>query len=90
VIEAMAYGVAAIVTDVGGSPELVENEVSGIVVRPGDAAALAQAVLRLQQNPDLTRELGRRGRERIEREFSIRTTIARTAALYRELAARAE
>jgi glycosyltransferase involved in cell wall biosynthesis len=89
VIEAMAYGVAAIVTDVGGSPELVEHEVSGLVVPPGDAAMLAQAVLRLQQDPDLARELGRRGRERIARDFSIRATIARTAALYRELVASA-
>lgn len=85
VIEAMAYGVPTIVTDVGGSPELVEHEVSGIVVPPGDRAMLAQAILRMQQQPELARELGRRGRERIQRDFSIRTTIERTAALYREL-----
>jgi glycosyltransferase involved in cell wall biosynthesis len=45
------------------------------------------AVLRLARNPELARELGRRGRDRIEREFSSRATIVRTAALYRELVA---
>lgn len=86
VIEAMAYAVPNIVTNVGGSPELVENEVSGLVIRPGDPEALAHAILRLQREPDLARTLGRRGRERIATHFSIHTTITKTAALYRELA----
>jgi glycosyltransferase involved in cell wall biosynthesis len=87
VIEAMAYSVPVVVTNVGGSAELVENGVSGIVVAPGDAAALANAILRIRRDPALARELGRRGRDRIRDHFSIRSTIARTAALYRELAA---
>jgi glycosyltransferase involved in cell wall biosynthesis len=86
VIEAMAYSVPVVVTNVGGSAELVENDRSGIVVAPGDAAALANAILRIRQQPELARELGRRGRDRIRDHFSIRTTIARTAALYRGLA----
>jgi glycosyltransferase involved in cell wall biosynthesis len=85
VIEAMAYGVPTVVTDVGGSAELVTDGVNGLVVAPGDAEALAAAILRLQREPDLARELGRRGRERIEREFSNRATIVRTAAMYREI-----
>jgi glycosyltransferase involved in cell wall biosynthesis len=86
VIEAMAYSVPTVVTNVGGSPELVENDVSGIVVAPGDAAALASAILRLRERPELARQLGRRGRDRIRDQFSIGTTIERTAALYRDLA----
>jgi glycosyltransferase involved in cell wall biosynthesis len=86
VIEAMAYGVPTIVTDIGGSPELVEHEISGIVIPPGDRAALANAILRLERDRELALELGRRGRERIRHDFSIQATIARTAALYRELA----
>jgi glycosyltransferase involved in cell wall biosynthesis len=85
VIEAMAYGVPTIVTDVGGSPELVQHEISGIVVPPGDAQALAAAIATLWRQPELARAYGRKGQERIEREFSNRTTVARTAALYREL-----
>jgi glycosyltransferase involved in cell wall biosynthesis len=85
VIEAMAYGVPTIVTQVGGSPELVEDNASGVVIPPGDAAALARAILALQRQPEWAQELGRRGRERIAERFSIRATIAQTAALYREL-----
>jgi glycosyltransferase involved in cell wall biosynthesis len=85
VIEAMAYGVPVVVTDVGGSPELVQDGISGIVVAPGDAQALAAAIERLWRDPALARTLGRRGRDRIARDFSIETTIARTAQLYRDL-----
>lgn len=87
VIEAMAYGVPTIVTNVGGSTELVRDGVHGLVVAPGRPEALAAAILRLERDREFARALGRRGRERIEREFSSRTTIARTAALYRELVA---
>ena len=85
VIEAMAYGVPAVVTNVGGSPELVTDGVNGLVVPPADAESLAAAILRLRREPVLAQELGRRGKERIEREFSNRSTIERTAALYRSL-----
>ena len=85
VIEAMAYGVPTVVTDVGGSPELVQHEISGLIVPPGDADALTAAILRLWEQPDLARTLGRGGQERIERDFSNRSTVARTVALYREL-----
>ncbi len=86
VIEAMAYGVAPIVTAVGGSPELVEHGVSGLVVPPGDAAALADALLRLYDDRELTRALGAAARQRIGSRFTIGRTIAETAKLYRELA----
>jgi glycosyltransferase involved in cell wall biosynthesis len=87
VIEAMAYGVAPIVTDTGGSPELIEHGISGLIVPSGDAHALAAALLRLYADPALRRRMGAAARDRIATRFSIRTTIAQTAALYRELAA---
>jgi glycosyltransferase involved in cell wall biosynthesis len=87
VIEAMAYAVPTIVTNVGGSPELVEENESGIVIPAGDSAALALAILALQRQPAWAQELGRRGRRRIQERFSIGATIAQTAALYRELVA---
>jgi glycosyltransferase involved in cell wall biosynthesis len=85
VIEAMVYEVAPIVTDTGGSPELVEDGVSGIVVPPGDAGALAEAMLSLYRDPELRDRLGRAARLRIESDFNIATTIEQTLALYREL-----
>lgn len=84
-IEAMAYGVAPIVTDCGGSPELVVDGVSGLVVPVRDAAALAAALLRLHADPSLRRRLGAAARERIRNDFRIEDTIARTLVLYRDV-----
>jgi glycosyltransferase involved in cell wall biosynthesis len=84
-IEAMAYGVAPVVTDCGGSPELVVNGVSGVVVPVADARALAAAVRRLHDEPELRARLGRAARERIRTSFRIEDTIARTLELYRSL-----
>jgi len=87
IIEAMACGVAPIVTDAGGSAELVENGVSGLVVPPGDAAALAAAIERLYHDNDLREQLGRAARRRIEQDFDLDRTVTQTLALYRELLA---
>jgi glycosyltransferase involved in cell wall biosynthesis len=87
-IEAMAYAVAPVVTDCGGSPELVINEVCGLVVPVNDAAALAAAIGRLHDDRGLRARLGAAARERIRRDFRIEDTIARTHELYRSLLGR--
>ena len=88
VIEAMCYRVPPIVTDVGGSPELVVNGQSGIVVPPHDAQAVAAGILRLMQDSALRDRMGLAARERIRDHFRIETTIEQTHALYEELAVR--
>jgi glycosyltransferase involved in cell wall biosynthesis len=85
VIEAMAYGVPVIVTSAGGSAELVVDGESGLVVAPGNSAALAAAMERLRTDPELRARLGTGGRNRIDEHFNTRTTVARMLALYREL-----
>jgi glycosyltransferase involved in cell wall biosynthesis len=87
-IEAMAYGVAPVVTDCGGSPELVVAGVSGLVVPVNDAAALARAIATVRDDPGLRARLGSAARERIARDFRVEDTIAQTLALYRTLASR--
>jgi glycosyltransferase involved in cell wall biosynthesis len=86
-IEAMAYGIAPIVTDCGGSPELVVQGVSGLVVPVADAGALAAAIGALHADAALRARLGRAARERIGRDFRIEDTIAKTHALYASLVA---
>ncbi len=86
-IEAMAYGIAPVVTDCGGSPELVVQGVSGLVVPVADAEALAAAIRTLHDDAALRARLGRAARERIGRDFRIEDTIAKTYALYASLAA---
>ncbi len=84
-IEAMAYGVAPIVTDCGGSPELVVDGECGIVVPVDDVAAIAAAIRQLHQDPELRARYGRAARQRIGTHFRIDDTIRQTADLYREL-----
>jgi glycosyltransferase involved in cell wall biosynthesis len=82
VIEAMAYGIAPIVTSSGGSPELIENGVSGIVIPPGRPEEIARALMRLYEDPQGCRMMGAKARARIDRSFRIETTIEQTLRLY--------
>lgn len=88
VIEAMVREVAPIVTDVGGSAELVEDAVSGLVVPPGDAGALAAAIERLYRDDVLRNRLGKAARRRIEDSFNTEQTVSKTLALYRDVLGR--
>lgn len=85
VIEAMAYRVPPIVTDSGGSPELVVDGESGLVVPVEDSGAIAAAVEKLHRDPDLRRRLGEGARRRIATAFRAEDTIAKTIELYRSL-----
>jgi glycosyltransferase involved in cell wall biosynthesis len=86
VMEAMASGLAVVVTRVSGTAELVPDDEHGRVVPPGDAAALAAAIDELARDPDLRRRLGARAAEHVRR-FSWDACVDRTEALLREVAA---
>lgn len=84
--EAMSCGLPCVVTDVGDSPSVVGP--TGTVVPPGDAAALAAAMIAMHDLGSAGRAaLGARARERVLREFDIEAVAARYAALYETLAA---
>ncbi|MBT8088038.1 MAG: glycosyltransferase, partial [Gammaproteobacteria bacterium] len=87
VIEAMAYRVPPVVTDSGGSPELVVDGVSGIIVPPRDAKALAEAFETLYRDAALREQMGHAARERIGADFRNQDTVLKTIALYEELVA---
>ena len=88
VIEAMAYGVAPVVTSVGGMPELVEDGASGLVVAPDHSQALASALERLYRDGSLLRQLGLAARERIAADFHTSQTVQQTGELYNALTGR--
>jgi glycosyltransferase involved in cell wall biosynthesis len=88
IIEAMAYGVPPIVTDSGGSPELVVDGVSGIVVPVNDRRAIADAIEQLYRDAEFRKRLGRAARERIGTAFRNEDTVQKTVALYESLVAR--
>ena len=80
--EAMACGLPVVASDISGIPELVEEGRSGLLVPPGDTAALADALQRLYDDPALRRSMGRAGRERIVDEFDLRASTRRRAELF--------
>lgn len=82
-LEAMDYGVPVIASRVGGIVDIVEDGVTGILVPPGDAGALAQALARVLDTPDLARRMGEAGRRRLGERFSWDAIVARWDALYR-------
>ncbi len=84
VIEAMAQGVPAVVTNVGGMPEIVEDGISGRVIEPNDPAALAEAIGFFADNATRRRTFGEQAKERIATAFNIETTIRETLRFYED------
>ena len=84
-LEAMACGRPIVATDVGGNRDIVVDGETGILVPVGDPAALARRVCDLLNDPCLRRRLGDAGRRRVEDDFSIGRSVARTGDLYEQV-----
>jgi glycosyltransferase involved in cell wall biosynthesis len=87
-IEAMGHARPVIASAAGGIVDIVRDGESGLLVPPGDAAALAAAISRLMDDPPAARALGLRGRRAMEEGFSWDAISSRLAELYRAAAAR--
>lgn len=75
-MEALAAGRPVVASRLSGIPELVKDGETGLLVPPGDAEALAEAVARLLREPGLAARLAEAGRRRVEEEFRLETTVA--------------
>lgn len=84
VLEAMAARRALVSSAIGGTDELITDERSGLLVPPGDTAALAVALRRLLANPELREKLAGNARERVERDLTRERMAARVSDIYRE------
>ncbi len=84
-LEAMAAGRAIVSSDIPGTDELLSNEDNALLVPPGDSGALAQALNRLLNDAELRGDLGRRARERVQRDFTAEAMTAKVVAVYKEL-----
>jgi glycosyltransferase involved in cell wall biosynthesis len=84
-LEAMAASVSVVATAVGGTPEVVEDGVTGCLVPAGDEDALAAGITRILGSPE-RQAMGQRGRERVLRDFTFEAQARQYERLLRELA----
>ncbi len=84
-LEAMACETAVVASAVGGIKEVVIPEETGILVEPGNSEAISRAVNRLLQDRELTRKMGKIGRERVEAHFSWEMIAEQTRKMYESI-----
>jgi glycosyltransferase involved in cell wall biosynthesis len=82
--EAMSAGIPCIGSNVGGIPDVIAHGQCGLIVEKGDVGALASAIERLANEPQLRREMGDAARKRARDRFDVRRYAAEVAALYRK------
>ena len=85
VLEAMAAGKPVVSSAIGGTDELIVDGESGLLVPPGDAAALALALNKVLSQGELRAELGAKARERARSSFSASTAAAHITRVYEDL-----
>src|SRR5262249_37743843 len=85
ILEAMCFGCPSVSTCVGGIPEVVEDDRTGLLVPSGDVRALAGALEALIDNQTRRRALGRAAQARARERFSAEVIVPRYEALYRRL-----
>lgn len=85
ILEGMAFSKTVIATDAGGPRDIVIPEVTGLLVPPGDADALAQAILLVIENPSLRLSMGAAGRKRLLDHFGLKAQMQSLEAIYHDL-----
>ena len=85
IIEAMACAKPVIASNVGGNPEAVRNEITGLLVPAQNASALASAMLKLIADAGKRRYMGNLGRKRVEELFNITVNVRKTEDLYQKI-----
>ncbi len=83
-VEAMRWGTPVVGTRAGGIPEIVEDDVSGLLVSPGNPAELADALIALLRDEGRRCRIGEAGRRRVEAEFSAERMAERAVAFYNQ------
>jgi len=84
-LEAMIAGVVPIVTNSGGSPELIEKDVSGFVVEPGDPVAIREKILELYNDREMLEQMSAAVKQRMLTDFTIEKTARETIAVYEDM-----
>ncbi len=85
ILEAMSSGTAVIASNVGGVPEMIDNEVDGMLVQPGNPQILAEKILFLLENESEIKKISKRARERILKEFTSQIMSDKTEKIYEQI-----
>lgn len=83
-LEAMAAGLPAVVTRVGGNPEVVADRESGLLVDSGDTEGFARALVVMFREPPLRKAMGQAARARVEKDFDLMKAVGRYEEIYRD------
>jgi glycosyltransferase involved in cell wall biosynthesis len=83
--EAMAMQKPLVATNAGGTPEIVQDGITGLLTTPGDSSDMAKCIIQLLQNKELAKQYGKAGRKRVEELFTIERNIKETEYVYLEL-----
>ena len=84
-LEAMAAKRVVIATKVGNIPEVVRQDITGCLIEPGDAAGLAETLIRLLDNPSTVRRLADAAHEHISNHYSNETMASTYLSLYKSV-----
>jgi glycosyltransferase involved in cell wall biosynthesis len=84
-LEAMASGTPVIGSNTGGIPDIIEDGVNGLLVTPGDPQALADAIIRILENPDLAERFRKAGQETVRDRFSWDVITDQFVEVYQEI-----
>ena len=85
ILEGMAAGKMIISTNVGGIPELVENEINGIIINPGDVDMLSKAMVRVLEEKEFIKMCCDNNLKKIEKKFSRKKMHEKISACYERL-----
>ena len=82
ILEAQLAGVPVVATQVGGVPEIIQSQATGLLAPPGLPAPLSNLIITLQQDPKLRQTLAEQGRQRVRQEFLLPQMLSATTKLY--------
>ena len=84
IIEAMRASLPIVATNVGGNPELIENEKTGLLVNPEKGEEISRAIIKFINNPELINQVRQAAEEKASREFTLENMVSNTRGVYEE------
>jgi glycosyltransferase involved in cell wall biosynthesis len=82
ILEALAYGIPVVGTNACGINEIIRDGINGILIKPKSADAIAEAILKLMEDKDLQKRLGKEGKRTISAKFTINKTVEKLEGIF--------